>query len=129
MFRKACYVIRMMLFGLVVQIASMANARIRESYNIQHEKQGKFQHAKNDLNREIQWNEHESSSVSFDKTSKYQLSLSGKLEPASDLPTIDLSAHSSRGIKNVNVSNVFECVRVPCVFSDQALRSSLLSDQ
>ena len=99
MFRKACYVIRMMLFGLVVQIASMANARIRESYNIQHEKPGQFQHAKNDLNREIQWNVDDPSSLPLDKTSKYQLSLSGKLEPASDLPTIDLSAHSSRGIE------------------------------
>ena len=81
---------RIILLALVVQLASLANVVLRKSYNGQHEKQAKLRHEKNDLTREIdplRW--------PLDNPPNDQLSLSGKFEPPSDLPTINLPAQSS----------------------------------
>ena len=102
-----------MLLALVVQLASLANVGMRKSYNGQHEKQGQLIHVKNDLKREIQSNGDDPSILQLDNPSNYQLSLSGKLEPASDRSTINLSAHSP-GMET-SVGKCTDAYNRPCV--------------
>ena len=95
MFRKVCHVLRMVLLALVVQIANLSNIEARKVYNGQHRKQGQLRYVENDLKQEIQWDLNDSSRLPLNSPSAHQLNLSGKLEPASDLPTINLSSESS----------------------------------
>ena len=91
----------MILLALVVQIASLANVGMRKGYNGQHQRQAKLRHLKNDLTREI-----DPLRLPLDSPPNDQLSLLGKFEPPSDLPTINLSGESSGMETSAGKSNV-----------------------
>ena len=95
MFRKVCHVFRMILLALVVQVANLSNIGVRKAYTDQHEKQGQLRHEEDDLKQEIQWNVNDPSKLPLDIPSNNQLNLFGKLEPESDLATINLSSESA----------------------------------
>ena len=96
MFIKAFHALRMMLLALVVQIGNLAKIGTRKGYDHNYENQRQLRHVENDLKQVLQWNSNDLSRLPLDDPSKYQLSLTGKLEPASHLPTINLSGDSSR---------------------------------
>ena len=97
MFLKARQWLRMMLLALVVQIGNLAKVGIRKGYEGKYENQRQLQQIKNDFEPRPKSNLNGPSRLPLDDPSNYQLSLTGKLEPASHLPTVYLSGNSGSG--------------------------------
>ena len=89
MFLKARQWLRMMLLALAVQIGALAKVGIRKGYRYKNGNHGQLRQAKSSLNGP--------SGFPLDDQSKYQLGLTGKFEPESNLPTVDLFGNSKPG--------------------------------
>ena len=94
MFLKARQWLRMMLLSLVVQIGNLAKVGIRKSYADKYENQRQLQQVENDFKPGIKSDLNGPSRSPLHDLSKYQLSLTGQLEPVSNLPTVNLSRNS-----------------------------------
>ena len=97
MFLKARQWLRMMLLSLVVQIGNLAKVGIRKGYDDKYENQRQLQQVENDFNPGIKSDLNGPSRSPSDDLSKYQLSLTGKLEPVSNLPTVNLHGNPRPG--------------------------------
>ena len=96
MLLKACQALGVMLLAMVVQIGHLAKIGIRKGYDDRHENQRLSRQVGNDLKQELKWNWNDPSRLPLDDPSEYKLSLAGKLEPVSDLRTVNLSDNSSK---------------------------------
>ena len=85
MFLKARQWLRLMLFSLVVQIGNLAKVGKRKGY------EGKY---RDDFEPRPESKLNGPSRLPLEDPSNYQLSLTGKLEPASHLPTVKLFGNS-----------------------------------
>ena len=96
MFLKASHALRLMLLALVAQIGNLAKIGIRKEYDDKHENQQKLREVEKDLKQESKWKFNDRSRLALADLSNYSLGLTGKFEPDSDLPTIDLYHNASR---------------------------------
>ena len=96
MFLKARQWLRLVLLALAVQIGNLAKVGIRKGYEGKYENQRQLQQIKYDFEPRPKSSLNGPSRLALEDPSNYQLSLTGKFEPASDLPTIDLSGNSRR---------------------------------
>ena len=94
MFLKARQWLRMILLTLLAQIGSLANVGMRKEYEGKYAKQQKLQQIKDDFHLRPK---SQPAGVPLDDPSNYQLGLTGKFQPASDLPMVDLSDNSHAG--------------------------------
>ena len=100
MFLKAYHALRMMLLALVVQIGNLAKIKIRKGYDDKYEHQRKPRQVESHLMQEPKWDLNDPPRFPLDDPSKYLLGLTGKFEPESDLPTVNLSDDSPRFATN-----------------------------
>ena len=96
MFLRARQWLRMMLLALVVQIGNLAKVGIRKGYEGKYENQRQLQQMKDDFEPRPNSNLNGPSRLPLDDPSEYELSLAGKLEPVSDLRTVNLSDNLSK---------------------------------
>ena len=94
MFLKARQWLRMMLLALAVQIGNLATDGIRKGHENKYGNQRQLRQVENDFKQGLKSSLNGPSRLPLDDVSKYQLSLTGKLEPRSNLPTVDLSGNS-----------------------------------
>ena len=92
MFLKARQWLRMMLLALVVQIGSLVKVGIRKGYDDKHGNQRQLRQVENNFKQELKSKLNSLFRLPLDDPSEHQLSLTGRLEPASNLPTISLSS-------------------------------------
>ena len=92
MFLKARQWLRMMLLALVVQIGNLAKVGIRKAFEDKYGNQRQLRQVENDFKQGLNSKLNGPSRLTLDDPSEHQLSLTGRLEPASDLPTISLSS-------------------------------------
>ena len=97
MFLKARQWLRIMLLTLLAQIGNLAKVRIRKEYEGKYANQRELQQMKDDFELRPKLHLNRPSVLPLDDRSNYQLGLTGKFEPASHLPTIDLSDNSHSG--------------------------------
>ena len=91
MFLKACHALRVMLLALVFEIGNLAKIKIRKGYDDKYENQRKFQKMDNHLKQKLKRTLNHRPRLPLDDSSNYKLSLNGKFQPVSHLPTINLS--------------------------------------
>ena len=101
MFLKARHWLGVMLLALVVQIGNLAKVGIRKGYDRKYENERKIHKKENSFQSGQESNLNGPSRLTVDELTKYQLGLTGKFEPPSDLPTVNLLdnsdlEHSSR---------------------------------
>ena len=87
MFLKARQWLRMMLLALAVQMGALAKVGLRKGYRYKNGNERQLRQEKSSLN--------DPSGFPLEDQSKYQLGLTGKFEPASNLPTVDLFGNSN----------------------------------
>ena len=97
MFLKARQWLRLMLLALAVQIRNLAKVGVRKGYEDKYENQQELRQVKHDFKQGLKSNLMGPSRLPLDIRSKYRLSLTGKFEPASDLPTINLTENTHLG--------------------------------
>ena len=99
MFLKARQWFRLILLALAVQVGNLAKVGKRKVYGDKYENQRQLRQDKNDFKHGIKSNWRGTPRLPLGDLSKSQLSLTGKFEPASDLPTVTLSEtpHSAKG--------------------------------
>ena len=100
MLLKARQWLRVMLLTLLVQIGNLAKVRMRKEYKGKYGNQRQLQQIKDGFDLKPKSHLNGPAVVPLDDLSNYQLSLTGKLEPASHLSTVQLycSSHSGRGV-------------------------------
>ena len=103
MFLKARQWLRMILLTLLAQIGNLAKVTMRKEYEVNYANQRKLQHIKEDFELRPKSHLNGPAGVPVDDPSNYQLSLTGKFEPASHLPTIELSDNSRSGRGSCNM--------------------------
>ena len=103
MFLKARQWLRMILLGLAVHIGNLTKFGIRKEYDqkSEHRRHQGIKQRENNFQPGPKSNLNGPSRSTVDDPTKYKLGLTGKLEPQSHLPTIDLLGnthleHSSR---------------------------------
>ena len=97
MFLKARQLLRMVLLALAAQIGNLAKVRIQKGYEDKHGNQQQLRQVENDFKQGLKSSLNTPSRLPWNDPSEYQLSLAGKLEPASRLPTVSLSGNSHLG--------------------------------
>ena len=95
MFLKARQWLRMMLLALAVQIGNLAKVGIRKGYGSKYGNLRQLRQVENNFKQELKSSLNGPSGLPLDEVSKYQLSLTGKFEPASNLPTVNLFGNSN----------------------------------
>ena len=97
MFLKARQCLRMMLLALATQIGALAKVGIRKGYRYKNGNHGQLRQAKDGFKPGLEARLNGPSGFPSDDDSKYQLGLTGKFEPASNLPIVDLFGNSNPG--------------------------------
>merc|ERR1712241_1291400 len=94
MFLKARQWLRMMLLALAVQIGNLAKVGTLKGYEYNYASQRQLRQVKNDFKHRLKSGLSGPSKLPLDDLSNYGLSLTGKLYPASNLPTVNLDGNS-----------------------------------
>ena len=90
-----------MLLALMAQMGNLAKLGIRK-----HENHRKLRQVESDLKQESKWKLNDQSRLALGDLPDYRLSLTGKFEPISDLPTIDLYHNSSKNSNRCLASGI-----------------------
>ena len=114
MFLKACHALRVLLLALVAQIGNLAKIGIRKGYDDKNGIQRKIRQVDNNLKQEVKWRLKDQSRLALDDPSNYKLGLVGKLEPVSNLPTINLSNDLSTFRMDLDSSKSAVCQLCGC---------------
>ena len=92
MFLKACHaLLRMMLVALVFQFGNLAKVGMRKRYDDKYENQQKLPKMDNHLKQKLKRTLDYRPRIPLDDSLSYKLSLNGKFQPVSHVPTINLS--------------------------------------
>ena len=95
MFLKARQWLRMMLLALAAQIGNLANVGTRKEYEYKYERQRQLQQVERHFKQGIKSSLSGPSELPLEDLSNYGLSLTGNMEPASNLPTVNLDGNSN----------------------------------
>ena len=101
MFLKARQWIRMMLLALLVQFGNLGKIGPRKRYGDKQGNHRQIRQVGNDFTQGAKSRENGPSMLSLDDPAENQLSLTGKLEPRSHLPTLNLLGNSYRGYPEI----------------------------
>ena len=90
MFIKAIHALRVMLLALVFQFGNPAKVGMRKRYD-KYENQRKLPKRDNHLKQKLKQTLDHRPRIPLDDSLSYKLSLNGKFQPVSHVPTINLS--------------------------------------
>ena len=95
MFLKARQWLRMMLLALAAQIGNLAKVGTDKGYEYNHESRRQLRQVEKDFKQGLKSSLSGPSKLPLDDLSDYGLSLTGNMEPASNLPTVNLDGSSN----------------------------------